>query len=338
MIYLGTNNGVVLCERDDDWRIVRRGLEGQRVTTVITPPHFGGGAREGHILAGTTDGVFRSEDKGRTWTEASAGLSQRHVPHQHGVHIRWMVYHPDIPKLAFAGTEPTSIFISRDGGNSWNECPEVARLRDEHGWFLPYSPAAGCVRGFAFHGERGYAAVEVGGVLRSDDSGSTWRLADGSDGNPSLGGPPEPFIYPDVHSLHVHPSSANLVDAATGGGYYRSSDGGKTWKLLYDCYCRAVWNDPADPAHLVLGPADGVSSNGRIEETHDGGRTWNLASNGLDVPWRRHMVERFTQLGSELFAVLSNGKLLWAQLSSLEWQSILPDAKKVNAIAAIHKQ
>jgi len=330
MTYLGTDNGLALCERVNGWRIVRRGLEGQRVTCVIAPPYFGGVERTGLILAGTADGNFRSEDEGHTWAEASAGLSQRHV--------RWMACHPEAAGLAFAGTEPASIFISRDGGNSWDECPEVAGLREEHGWFLPYSPAAGCVRGFAFHGERGYAAVEVGGVLRSDDQGASWRLADGSDGNPSLAGPPESLIYPDVHSLHVHPSSPDLVDAATGGGFYRSSDGGKTWQLLYDCYCRAVWTDPVDPAHLILGPAEGVASNGRIEETRDGGRTWRSASSGLDIPWRNHMVERFMHIGPELFAVLSNGELLWTQLSTLEWGSILPEAKKVNAVAPIPKQ
>jgi len=342
MICLGTDNGLAFSERDNEWRIVRRGLEGQRVTSVSV--------RERFILAGTTDGIFRSEDEGRTWAEANSGLSQQHaprhpagargqhgvhVPHQHGVHVRWIAYHPEVAGLAFAGTEPASIFISQDSGKTWSERPEVAGLRDEHGWFLPYSPEAGCVRDFAFHGERGYAAVEVGGVLRSDDNGASWRLADGSDGNPSLAGPPEPFIYPDIHSLRVHSSSSDLVDAATGGGFYRSSDGGRRWELLYNCYCRAVWTDPADPAHLILGPADGVSSNGRIEESHDGGRTWNLASEGLDVPWRRHMVERFRQIDSELFAVLSNGELLWTQLPALEWQNILPEAKKVNAVAAI---
>jgi len=316
MIYLGTNNGLVICERDDNWHILRRGLEGQRVTCVS--------AREALILAGTPDGVFRSEDEGHTWTVASTGLSQRH--------IRWMAFHPDVPELAYAGTEPAAIYISRNGGNSWDECPEVANLRDELGWFLPYSPAAGCVRGFAFHAGRGYSAVEVGGVLRSDNNGSSWRLADGSDGQPSFGAPPEPLVHPDVHSLHVHPSSPDLVDAATGGGFYRSSDGGNSWQLLYKCYCRSVWTDPADPAHLILGPADGVSSNGRIEESRDGGRTWDLASGGLDVPWHRHMVERFTQVGSELFAVLSNGELLCTKLSVLKWERILPDMDKVNAV------
>ncbi len=316
MIYLGTDNGIAICEKENDWHILLRGLEGQRVTSIIT--------HDGVILAGTTNGVFISEAEGKNWNEANTGLNQRH--------IRWLAYHPNEAKLVFAGTEPASIFISRNDGISWNECPEVSNLRDEHGWFLPYSPEAGCVRGFAFHGERGYAAVEVGGVLRTDDTGSSWRLAEGSDGNPKLGVPPKAFIHPDVHSLQVHPSSPDLVDAPTGGGLYRSFDGGETWKHLYDCYCRAIWTDPADSDHLILGPADGVARNGRIEETHDGGYTWGIASGELDFPWSRHMVERFTQNNSELFAVLSNGELLCANLSNLNWRRILPDSGKVNAV------
>lgn len=316
MIYLATDNGLVVCEQEDEWRIVHRGLEGKRVTSLT--------AQEGTLLVGTTEGVFRTADNGQSWVEASAGLSHRHV--------RWLSYHPDVAGLAFAGTEPAAVFITRDGGAAWRECREVSTLREQHGWFLPYSPEAGCVRGFAFHGARGYAAAEVGGVLRSDDSGASWRLAEGSDGNPSFEGPPEPLVYPDVHSIHVHPSSADLVDAPTGGGFYRSSDGGRTWELLYDCYCRAVWTDPADPAHLILGPADGVSSNGRIEESRDGGHTWSLASDGQEVPWRRHMVERFVQTGSALFAVLSNGEVLSTELSALRWKKVFAEVRKVNMV------
>ena len=130
MVFLGTDNGLAFCERDNDWHIVRRELEGQRIRSVVV--------HEDLILAGTTNGIFRSEDDGQTWVEASTGLNVRH--------IRWLAFYPDGPKLAFAGTEPASIFISRDGGQSWNECPEVASLREEHGWFLPYSPEAALLR------------------------------------------------------------------------------------------------------------------------------------------------------------------------------------------------
>ena len=158
-------------------------------------------------------------------------------------------------------------------------------------------------------------------------------MAEGSDGNPDLEGPPEPFIYPDVHSIFVHPFLPDLVFAPTGGGFYRSTDGGKTWKCIYECYCRAVWVDVADSQHLILSPADGVDRNGRIESTNDGGQTWTLASNGLKVPWKRGMVERFTQVGKDLLAVLSDGQLLEAPLKTLEWQRILPEVTGVAAVS-----
>ena len=53
----------------------------------------------------------------------------------------------------------------------------------------------------------------------------------GSSGSPSLSASPEPDIHPDVHSIEVHPSSPDLVYAPTGGGFFRSLDGGQTWKL-----------------------------------------------------------------------------------------------------------
>lgn len=319
-LLLATEQGIAICEQNsDDWKEVSRGLSDQHITTIT--------ARDGVILTGTRNGIFRSEDEGQTWREAGNGLTTRHV--------RWMASHPDAAGPVFAGTEPANIFVSHDKGTSWRACPEVAELRDRFKWSLPYSPEAGCVRGFAFHGSRVYAAVEVGGVLVSEDSGETWQLAEGSDGKPNLSGPPEPFVYPDVHSLEVHPSTQDLVYAPTGGGFYRSKDGGKTWTLFYDCYCRAVWVDPQNSDHMILGPADGVDRNGRIEETKDGGQNWSMASNGLQVPWRRGMVERFFQAEAELFAVLSNGQLLSTTLSTFEWKRILPGIDNVNAITGI---
>jgi photosystem II stability/assembly factor-like uncharacterized protein len=317
LLILATADGVIACERGgEDWRVVNRGLAGRRATSAI--------AREGVILAGTTDGVFRSDDLGRSWEPASVGLSHRHV--------RWMAYHPDISDFEFAGTEPAAIFVSRDGAATWSECAEIGQLRDTHSWFLPYSPEAGCVRGFAFHGRRAYAAVEVGGVLRSDDGGATWRLAAGSTGNPDFAIPAAPLVHPDVHSVEVHHTSPDLVFAATHSGLYRSADGGAIWVRIYSgCYCRAVWIDAGDPEHIILGPADSVDRNGRIEETRDGGRTWLPAARGLDVPWRRHMVERFLQVDNELLAVLSNGELHAAPLATLEWRRALPEAGEVAA-------
>jgi photosystem II stability/assembly factor-like uncharacterized protein len=316
-LFVGNDQGIATLEWDGDgWREVARGLGSRRVTSVSVC------GRE--VLAGTREGIFRSGDAGESWQRSSDGLTV--------AYIRWLAHHPDGSGVALAGSEPAALFVSRDGGKTWRECPEVAGLRDRHGWYLPYSSGAGCVRGFAFHGARIYAAVEVGGLLCSDDGGETWGLVEGSSGSPAAA--PVGMVHPDVHSVAVHPSSPDLIFAPTGGGFHRSDDGGRTWTRLYDCYCRAVWPDPAQPDHLILGPADTVDRNGRIERTRDGGRTWALASEGLGVPWSRHMVERFLQAGDELLAVLSNGELLAAPLEMLAWRRIRAKVQGVRAVAA----
>ena len=79
-LIIATQQGVIVAKKqNNDWQIVREGLTGQHITTAI--------AREGVILAGTTDGIFCSEDLGKSWYELSNGLTERHV--------RWMAFHPD---------------------------------------------------------------------------------------------------------------------------------------------------------------------------------------------------------------------------------------------------
>jgi len=325
LLYTATKNGVVRAQRDEKgWVSTGHFLERHAITSVVAGNNL--------VVAGTTDGIFRSLNNGRDWAEANSGLTVRHV--------RWMVRAPESVELILVGTEPANIFVSRDRGDTWSQSTEVSEFRDEYGWYLPYSPQAGCIRGFAVAAStspqpRMYAAVEVGGVLVSPNGGDTWQLVEGSDGNPDMNRSLGNLVHPDVHSITVHPSSAELVTAPTGGGLYRSNDGGKSWNCLYRCYCRAVWVDPVDYNHIILGPADGVSRNGRIEQSHDGGQTWHLASMGLEVPWPHHMVERFAHLDTELLAVLSNGELWATQLDNLEWYRLLPNIDDITSVAAV---
>jgi hypothetical protein len=272
--------------------------------------------------------VLRSDDLGQTWRQSSTGLTTPHV--------RWLAYHPDISDREFAGTEPAGIFVSHDGAQTWRECAEVTALRAVLGWHLPYSPAAGCVRGFAFHGQRAYAAAEVGGVLRSDDGGAAWQMVGGSFAGPDLDVPAHgPLVYPDVHAVCVHPSSPDLVYAPTGAGLYRSSDGGQRWDNLYECYCRAIWLDPADANHIIFGPASAPQRGGWIAESRDGGAAWQAAPTPADIPWQRCMVEQLLQVGDDLLAVLSDGGVLLSGQAEPGWRQILGEVTGVVAATAM---
>jgi photosystem II stability/assembly factor-like uncharacterized protein len=318
-LFVGTDDGVRVYQLEaGDLHELRQGLDGKQVTCLTHWNHS--------VLAGTADGLFSTTDNGEHWNERSQGLTERH--------IRSVAHTALRPVKMLAGTEPAAVFQSTDCSETWMESPQVAKLRDRYGWYLPYSPEAGCVRGFAFDGERAYAAVEQGGVLVSEDGGSRWRMAGGSTGETDTPPPESGLIHPDVHSITTHPSSPGWVCAPTGGGLYLSHKSGKKWERLYRCYCRAMWVDPWDADHIIFGPADGVDRQGRIEETRDGGQTWKMASKGLDVPWPRHMVEQFVQLQDRLIGVLSNGELIAAPLDTLQWRTILPEIKNARAAAA----
>ncbi len=164
-LFIGTSTGIRTCKRERKaWSLQHRAAIMKEVTSLS--------ASQGAVLAGTRDGILRTDNLGKKWVDSSQGLGIQYV--------RWLASHPQEAGLVYAGSEPAGIYISRDSGESWIECPDVFELRERGGWSLPYSPAAGCVHGFAFHGQRVYASAEVGGVLRSTDGGMHWIMANGN--------------------------------------------------------------------------------------------------------------------------------------------------------------
>jgi photosystem II stability/assembly factor-like uncharacterized protein len=326
ILYIATSIGLfIVAQTNGSWDIIRHSLQDHSLTSVA--------ASKEYILVSTRDGLWRSSDNGITWHKVGEKAN--------AMHIRWLMSSKAQPQTVFAGTEPAGILISRDGGINWDNSADVEKMRDEKGWFLPYSPEAGCVRGFAITESKNsngigqiYAAVEVGGVLVSSNGGKNWQLVKGSDGSPDFSRDLGTLIHPDVHSLSVHPKAPEILTASTGGGLFRSVDGGKTWKNIYDSYIRAAWVDPDDPLHIISGPADGVSRNGRIEKTTDGGKTWHIYSEGIRSPWARHMVERFFGKGGNLYAILSNGEIWLKQSNQNNWSHIIADIGHVEAMAS----
>ena len=318
-LIVATQHGLRVFKRVVDyWEEQDHALTGLELTGVDFQGETG--------LVGTTEGVFLTQDGGKNWVLDSDGIETPHV--------RWVRVLPQDPRYLYVGTEPANIYSKKVDEKKWRMSEAVTNLRDQNDWFLPYSPNPGCVRGFGFHNNRIYASVEVGGLLKSDDYGDTWSLVAGSSGKPRRE-PDSGEIHPDVHSVMSHTASKDLVFAPTGGGFFVSDDGGKSWDLKYKAYCRAVWIDPAVATHMVLGPADSVGRGGRIEHSTDGGETWHLLMDNLEEKWPGTMVERFFGTEDELFAVLSNGKILTSRMGEFKWQYLLPGIGKVVMVSLV---
>jgi hypothetical protein len=82
LYFAATDDGMaVLRHAQNVWQVVRRDLRGTEVTAVSVAGS--------HVLAGTTVGVWRSENLGETWRPVNEGLDVEHV--------RWLTHHPAYP-------------------------------------------------------------------------------------------------------------------------------------------------------------------------------------------------------------------------------------------------
>lgn len=116
-----------------------------------------------------------------------------------------------------------------------------------------------------------YAIIEAldgseQGVYRSDDFGANWRkVSDYMSSSPQY-----------YNELIVDPKDPERVYAMDTFGAV-SEDGGRTWRKLSFAHKHvddhALWIDPDDTAHLLIG------SDGGIYESFDRGRTWRHIDN-----------------------------------------------------------
>jgi len=53
----------------------------------------------------------------------------------------------------------------------------------------------------------------------------------------------------------------------------------------------------------------------------------------LEEKWQDVMVERFISADEEIYAVLSDGKVLTAEVGDFKWQYLMPDLPSVRMLA-----
>ena len=230
------------------------------------------------LHAGTQYGPYRSADGGNHWERLA-------FPEQGGV-VWTIVFHPQNPQVLYLGTAPPAIYRSDDGGERWRRLPIVA--------------TAGAVR-MAFpmrvirlaidpnNANNIYAALEVGGVIRSQDGGETWgdctpallTLAEQPHLRSRLGSDTEVEGMMDAHAVTVSATQPGMVFLANRMGLFRSPDQGASWQELEIwrfspfAYGRDIQVAPdyARTLYAALSPA-AMSQAGSIYRSQDLGDTW----------------------------------------------------------------
>jgi hypothetical protein len=204
----------------------------------------------------------------------------------------------------YAGTEPSALYRSHDGGETWEELEALQRIPSKPTWSFPPRPWTSHVRWIApspHDRQLLLVGIELGGLMRSTDGGASF--ADHA-----------PGAQPDVHSLAWHPREPGRAYEAGGGGSAWSRDAGETWDRLDEGrdrhYTWAVAVDPDKPDRWWVSASTGpYAAHGRgnpqaqIYEWRDD--SWHDVTGPLHA-----MPYAFVRVDGRLLAGLADGSLL----------------------------
>ena len=197
----------------------------------------------GGILVGPGSAIYKSTDGGEHWTKLTNGLPKVEMGR-----IGLEVSAAD-PKLIFADIEVGGYAVPASAGGTGGggaDCPPPGNGRGGQ-------PA------------RNQFDAGEGGVYRSIDGGETWEHIN-SGGDTPVG---------QFNQMRTDPKDRNRV-YRMGTGFYVSDDLGKTYRTYatnvhYEHH--AMWVDPEDPNHFLLG------TDGGIVITWDRGLTFDWKNN-----------------------------------------------------------
>ncbi|NNK32948.1 MAG: glycosyl hydrolase, partial [Xanthomonadales bacterium] len=218
------------------------------------------------------DGVWKSTDAGRSWTQVGLPDSR---------HISRIRIHPRNPDLVYAAVmghlfgpnEQRGVFRSADGGANWERVlfvneqagavdlamdPTNPRILYATTWRVirtPYSLESG---------------GEGSGLWKSVDGGDSWTLLSTNEGLPE-----PPLGIAGITVSPSNPDNLYAVIEAEEGGVFRSRDAGETWERVNQerklrqraWYYSRIQADPVNEDTVYV-------LNVRFHRSRDGGKTF----------------------------------------------------------------
>jgi hypothetical protein len=236
--------------------------------------------------------VFHSDDLGMTWNEPESGALA--FPEDTGASLEraWqLVASPTEPGVVWAGTQPSALFRSEDGGEHFSLVRPL--------WDHPHRPEwrAG-FGGQAIHTvlphptdpHRVTVAMSTGGVYRSEDAAASWAAS-----NAGVQVIFAPDRYPEfgqcVHKVARDCANPDRLFLQNHNGVYHSDDDGRSWTSIAGTlptdfgFAMVTHPHRADTAYNfpIIDGGDRVPPDHacRVFRTEDAGTTWTPLTKGL---------------------------------------------------------
>jgi photosystem II stability/assembly factor-like uncharacterized protein len=224
----------------------------------------GSGEATNRQSSGCGDGVYRSTDAGRTWT--NMGLKDSH-------HVGRIVLHPTNPDIVYVAAlghlwganKERGLFKSIDGGRTWR--PSL-QIDDDTGVSdVAMDPSDPNTIYAAAHQRRRRAYGFHGGgpgnaLYKSTDGGEHWKKLTSGMPAGELGRIGISIYRKDPRVVYIAVEQGLRYNASTAyeerkAGVYRSNDKGESWKFMSDwnprpTYASQIRVDPNDDRRIYM--------------------------------------------------------------------------------------
>ena len=326
VFYIGVNNGGVWKTTDygHTWKPIFDDQPTGSIGTLAIAPsnpniiYVGSGEGLQRPDLSTGDGVYKSLDGGKTWS--NIGLKD-------GQQIPAILVDPQNPDRLFVAVlghpyganQERGVFRSVDGGKTWNKVlykdentGAIALAFDPTNAQIVYSVLWAARQG---PWENGAWQGTSSGLFKSTDGGNTWNQL-------SKGLPTSEQGLGRI-GIAVSPSDGNrfyaLVDAPRLGGLYRSEDAGETWQRINPD--PRIWGRGSDFAEVQVDPKNKdivYIANTGLYRSSDGGKNFTCikgAPGGDDYHtiWINPINPQIILLATDQGAVITvNGGETWS--------------------------
>jgi photosystem II stability/assembly factor-like uncharacterized protein len=292
LLMIGTRKGCFLLESEDrkDWSLRGPYCEAWPVYHVVHDP-----STDALYAAAASEwlgsAVWRSTDRGETWTLSSEGLAYdadggRKVSKVSNLAVK--------DGRILVGVEAPGIFESRDGGETWSLLTTLAGQPGSEVWDDPANQPPGhlgisAIMFDPLEPSRFWAIVQGVGLFETDDDGTSWTprnrglRADWPREHEEVG-----FC---VHKLVRSPVDGDRMFQQNHVGMHRSDDAGHSWTEITEGlptefgFAAAVHPHDRDTFYVV--PLDGAhgrcmpDGQAAVWRTRDAGESWQRLDRGL---------------------------------------------------------